>query len=59
MVNNTYAIIETLNGNYILKHESKIKVTDYIEQEIYAKTIEDAKVQFKQHMQELKQAGLI
>ncbi len=47
-------IVETLNGNLILKPEHKVKFNDMIELEIYAETLEDAKKQFREHKVELK-----
>ena len=49
-----YAIIETLNGSYILKELSKVKLTDCIEIELYGKDIKDIKQQFNKHIKELK-----
>lgn len=50
----TYYIVETLNGNYILKAEDKLRDTDCVEMELYAETLEDAKKQFKEHVKGLK-----
>lgn len=50
----TYAIVETLNGNYILKEESKVKYSDYVEIELYGESLEDIKKQFKQHLKDMK-----
>lgn len=55
----TFAIIETLNGNMILKPIEKVRELDNIEIELYADSLEDAKLQFKQHKKELREAGLI
>ena len=49
-----FYIVETLNGNLVLKSESKTKITDYVENEIYAITEEDAKIQFKQYKNEIR-----
>lgn len=49
-----YAIVETLNGNFILKPADKVKDTDIVEYEIYAETEEDARRQYKEHMKELE-----
>ena len=54
-----YMIVETLNGNLVLKPSEKVKETEYVEIELYADSLEDAKLQFKQHKQELKEAGLL
>jgi len=49
-----YNIVETLNGNLVLKTVEKTKELDSIELEIYAISLEDAKRQFKAHKKELK-----
>ena len=49
-----YAIIETLNGDYVLKELSKVKYTDNIEQELYGETIEEVQALFRAHKKELK-----
>jgi hypothetical protein len=54
-----YAIIETLNGNLRLKEASKTKLTEYVQDFIYAESLEDAKEQFKQYKKELRETGLI
>jgi len=54
-----YAIIETLNGNMILKELSKTKETDTIEIELFATDLIDAKKQLKAHKTELRKAGLL
>jgi len=50
----TYFIVETLNGNYILKDETKLKTTDYVEMELYGDDLADIKQQFKDHIKGLK-----
>jgi hypothetical protein len=50
----SYAIIETLNGNYVLKEISKVKYTDNIEQELYGETIEEVQALFRAHKKELQ-----
>ena len=63
-----YAIVETLNGNFILKALDKesiglncrmLKETDNIEMELYSDTLEDIKKQYRQHIKELKAMELI
>jgi len=55
-----YAIIETLNGNYRLKQLDKAeKAMDSIEFELYADTLDDIKIQYKAHLNELKELGYI
>lgn len=49
-----YAIVETLNGNFILKPTEKVRWQDKIEIEIYAADDADARVQLKAHKEELK-----
>ena len=49
-----YAAVMTLNGNLILKEQSKVKETDEVEIELYGVTIEDIKKQFNDHKKELK-----
>lgn len=49
-----YCIVETLNGNYILKESSKVKETDMVEIELYGKDLSDIKQQFKSHVKGLK-----
>lgn len=48
----TYYMVETLNGNYILKTEEKMKEDDfhYVEMEFYCETLEEAKKEFKLHL---------
>tara|TARA_R110000824_G_scaffold400078_1_gene606810 strand:- start:1290 stop:1484 length:195 start_codon:yes stop_codon:yes gene_type:complete len=48
-----YALIETLNGNYVLKQFDKIKDTDSVEQEFYG-TLDEVKKQSRKHINELK-----
>ena len=60
MLNNLcmeYAIVETLNGNYRLKELSKVNDTDIIEIELYG-TLEQVKLEYKQHIKQLKIDGL-
>ena len=53
----SWAIIETLGGNYKLKTLAAAdKAGDSIEQELYG-TKEEAQAQFKQHLEELKKGG--
>ena len=59
MRNEEYAVIVSLNGNFILKSADKVKVLDYVEIEIYADSLEDAKKQFKEHKKILRKEGLI
>ncbi len=47
-----YVLIETLNGNYVLKQFDKIKDTDSIEQEFYG-TLDEVKKQSRKHINEL------
>ena len=55
-----YAIIETLNGNYRLKQLDKAeKALDTIWYEIYSNTLDDIKIQYKAHLNELKELGYI
>ena len=49
-----YALIETLNGNYVLKQFDKIKDTDSVEQEFYG-TKDQVTKQVRKHINELKQ----
>lgn len=49
-----YAAVVTLNGNLILKEQSKVKETDEVEIELYGPTLENIKEQFKEHKKELK-----
>lgn len=49
-----YAIVETLNGNFILKPIEKVRWQDKIEIEICAADDADARVQFNTHKKELK-----
>ena len=50
----TMLMVETLNGNYILKTPEKVRATDMIEIEFYGETMADIMVQFKQHKKELR-----
>ena len=52
LLQDSYALIETLNGNYVLKQFDKIKDTDSIEQEFYG-TLDEVKKQSKEHINEL------
>ena len=49
-----YAIIVTLNGNYILKDSEKLKGTEEVEQYIYAATQLDANRQYRSHIKQIK-----
>ena len=53
-----FVIIETLNGNLKLKELTKCRFQDYIQLEIYAKDISDAKKQFVEYKNDLKKAGI-
>ncbi len=48
-----FALVETLNGNYILKPMNKVKDSDSIEQEFYG-TKEEVKKESRKHIKELK-----
>jgi hypothetical protein len=55
-----YAIILTLNGNYKLKPLSQaLKNLDDIEFELYGDDLKSIKIQYKDHLSELKQLGFI
>lgn len=54
----TYFIIMTLNGNLVLKPESKLRDFDSVELEIYAESLQDARAQFNAHKKQLKKDGL-
>tara|TARA_R110000737_G_C14247654_1_gene426040 strand:- start:169 stop:417 length:249 start_codon:yes stop_codon:yes gene_type:complete len=53
-----FALVETLNGNYVLKPMSKVKDLDSIEQEFYG-TKEEVKKESRKHINELRKEGLI
>lgn len=55
----SYVIIQTLNGNFILKEMSKAKITDNVEIELYGSSLEDIKIQYREHLNGLKKDGLI
>ena len=48
-----FALVETLNGNYILKPMNKVKDSDSIEQEFYGAK-EEVKKESRKHIKELK-----
>ena len=50
----TYAIVLSLNGNYILKPIDKVRYSDDVEIELYGTSVEDIKAQYKAHLKELK-----
>lgn len=50
----TFYIVETLNGNFILKEESKLKENDSIEYEIYCYDLATAKKEFRQHIKDMQ-----
>lgn len=55
-----YALVETLNLNYVLKPLEKAMANyDTIEMEFYGNTMEDIKTQKKDHMKIMKQEGLL
>ena len=57
---NQYALVETLNGNYVLKTLEKAEARgDSIEIEFYAETQEDLRAQKNEHMKMLRTDGLI
>lgn len=54
-----WAAVQTINGNYKLKTLAAAdKAGDSIEQEFYG-TKEEAQQQFKQHLKQLKEEGLL
>ena len=53
-----FALVETLNGNYILKPMSKVRDSDSIEQEFYG-TRKEVLKESRKHLNELKREGLI
>lgn len=56
---NDYCIIQTLNGNFRLKELSKVNLnTDSIELELYG-TFDNVKIEYKNHIKDLKKLGLI
>jgi len=52
-------MVLTLNNNYILRMEHRLKDTDDVEIEIYAENLTDALTQFKEHKEFLKGEGLL
>ena len=50
----TMIMVETLNGNYILKSPEKVRATDMVEMEFYGETMADIMAQFKAHKKELR-----
>ena len=50
----TYAIVLTLNGNYILKPIDKVRYSDDVEIELYGDSVEDIKAQYKAHLKQLE-----
>ena len=55
-----YALVETLNGNWVLKTLEKAeKNYDSIEMEFYGNTMEDIKTQKNAHMKLLRAEGII
>jgi|TARA_R110000787_G_scaffold3120_2_gene12513 hypothetical protein len=55
-----YALVETLNLNYILKPLEKAEARgDSIEMEFYGNTMEEIKAQKKEHMKMLKEDGFL
>tara|TARA_R110000868_G_scaffold4787_2_gene29764 strand:+ start:201 stop:446 length:246 start_codon:yes stop_codon:yes gene_type:complete len=55
-----YALVETLNGNYILKPLAKAEARgDSIEIEFYGTSMEDIKAQKNEHMAQMKADGLL
>jgi hypothetical protein len=55
-----YALVETLNLNYILKPLAKAEARgDSIEMEFYGTSMEDIKAQKKEHMAQMKADGLL
>ena len=55
-----YALVETLNGNWVLKTLEKAeKNYDSIEMEFYGNTMEDIKEQKNAHMKLLRAEGII
>ena len=57
--NYEYALVETLNGNYILKPLAKVNDNDSVEMEFYGPDMEDIKFQKKAHLAEMKADGLL
>jgi hypothetical protein len=55
----SFAIVQTLQGNFILKEQSKLKGTELIEIELYGASLEDIKRQYRDHLNGLKKDGLI
>tara|TARA_R110000751_G_scaffold161103_1_gene266776 strand:- start:567 stop:785 length:219 start_codon:yes stop_codon:yes gene_type:complete len=53
-----FALVETLNGNFILKEMSKVNDSDSIEQEFYGTRGEVLK-ESRKHINELRKEGLI
>ena len=53
-----FALVETLNGNYVLKPMNKVNDSDSIEQEFYG-TEEEVKKESREHINELRKEGLI
>ena len=57
---NQYALVETLNGNWVLKPLEKAEARgDSIEMEFYGETMEDIRAQKNEHMKMLRADGLI
>ncbi len=55
-----YALVETLNLNYVLKPLEKAMANyDNIEMEFYGNTMEEIKAQKKDHMKMMKEEGLL
>ena len=56
----SYALVETLNGNWVLKTVEKAeKNYDSIEMEFYGNTMEDIRAQKNEHLKMLRADGLI
>lgn len=49
-----FVLVETLNGNHVVKPIEKAKPTDMVEIELYATNLEDAKRLAKKHLKEMK-----
>ena len=55
-----YALVETLNGNYLLKPLAKAEARgDSIEMEFWGPDMESIKAQKKEHMAQMKADGLL